>query len=159
MSCLSVRPAGKQGREYGKVFHNPFVGKANVLGEDALPCPVLLSHACLDFEDASEDGSSVAVMTRVDCDEQGYFTMSESEQAEFEKDCAEGVAWGEDLQAAVQHVGLVHLLLGNGALPNLTAGLARETPLMVAAAHGNAAVTVALLEGGADPELMRCVGE
>lgn len=152
--CLFV--AGKNGQEVGLVFNNPFVGKAVILGDQALPAPVLLSYAIADLHAASVSGRSVRCHSLVDCGP--WDLMSDAEQAAEARACKEDIDWDSDLLFAVLHVGHVRLLLGHGALPDLTAGPVTETPLMIAAQQGNSAVTAALLEGGADTELMRWAG-
>lgn len=152
-------------RDRKLVFNNPWVGKGSMADRSKTPLPpaVLLVQAKCDFDTFAATGRSenlegggcslkspsmVDVISRLSVEEQATVTSVSPLMAE----------WDEDLDSAVQHVGAVRALLVAGASPDLVVGPLWETPLMIAAQRGNAAVTAVLLGGGADTELMRWVG-
>jgi hypothetical protein len=139
-------------RELELVFHNPFVGKACMLCSGDLPAPsILLHHATADLDSARVTGRSLRFPGEVDA----AVRLSGPERDKVQPSCEAALEWGSDLLLAVAHVTTLRTLCDYGATPDLAAGPLGETPLMIAAAWGNAAVTAALLLGGADPELTR----
>lgn len=146
------------------MFNNPWVGKAFMANTSKMPMPpkVLLCQAKRDFDTFSVTGRTadpegggrslqspalVDFTTRLSAKQQVAVTSSSELTAE----------WDDDLDLAVQHVGAVRALLEAGASADVMVGPLWETPLMIAAQRGNAAVTAALLEGEADPEQLRWV--
>jgi hypothetical protein len=141
------------------VFNNPFLGKAISLSCEHRKTPlspaVMLSLACDDFSLAEcgsmaiQPSGKLGTLTERDA----VYTTQWDEKAEAE--CQAGLAWNEGLQHSLQHAAAAQALIHHGAQPDVQAGLLSETPLLLAAAVGNAALAVLLLEAGADPDFER----
>lgn len=117
------------------------------------PPPVLLAHAMADLEHTATTGHNPRCFGLVD----RAVLLSPAEQAELLPSHEAALNLGDDLLLAVMHVGTIWMLCEAPVMTDVTAGPLRETPLMIAARFGNAAVTGALMVEVADPELMRWV--
>jgi hypothetical protein len=115
----------------------------------------MLSLACADYRLAECGSMAIQPFGK-------FGTLSERDAVyttqwdeNHEAGCKAGLDWDADLRWALQHAAAAQALIAEGAQPDLKAGPHRETPLMLAAAVGNATMAVMLLEAGADPEIER----
>jgi hypothetical protein len=170
VACLlSACLPAEEGERDEDVFNNPWVGKGMMGMRHGAPLPLalLLYQARLDFNSFVASGRtahprgggcSLRCRDAVDMAVNGTLLPAQ-EMARFAASPAVLADWDEDLHLAVEHVGTVRLLLEAGAARDVLVRSVWQTPLMIAARLGNAAVTAVLLEGGADPERMRWVGQ
>jgi hypothetical protein len=127
---------------HSRIFANPFMGRACTTRpqDSRVPCFVMESYARATLELAASGE------VHVNSD------MTPSMQAAVESSAAGAeLTWTEDLELNVQHLQIVAALRAHGADVNArTTHL--ETPLVYAAARGNAAMVDMLCRLGADIE-------
>lgn len=156
----AVVHADEDSRVRSMVFGNPFLGKAFPLCREhgMSSCPsVLLSLASADLSLAACGSFGLKPFGKPGALSADDVEYTQQRDKQYEAECRAAVEWNVELADAFMHATTVLEVVGAGAKCDYRAGVLRETPLMLAASVGNAAVAVMLLKAGADPEIERWV--
>lgn len=153
-TMCTVLPADQE-RGHDMIFGDAFVGKAcHIWSISKTPSlPIRLSYALQDLAKAKAGQLGLRSCRMVNA-----LDMVQDEDEALTKECEKGLDWDTKLHFALLHVTTAQGFLSYGANPNAQGGPQQDTPLMLAAGQGNAAMAALLLAAGADPEVMRWAG-